>query len=188
MKEFGFNSLVISGLAVLLIACDGERENDPVGVSSELIKTAQTGLVENQILPSVAAFKSATDEFELLSNRLCSTTVDADKVAELQTGWKVLANSWAALEVFNFGPLNDNILYPKSILVNPFREKGENYTEKVRSSLRNKMTNDEEISVAVRDYTDSGILALEILSFETLENSPSTDLNDIASEYDDTTS
>ncbi|WP_319380444.1 imelysin family protein [Thiomicrorhabdus sp.] len=183
MKQQSLKWVGVAFVSTFLAACGGERTNDPIAVANEQILEAQTAITENQILPLVDDFKNDAQTFEQLSSEFCNTPVDEARLSALQDAWKQLILSWNALEIFNFGPLYDNILFPKSIVVNPFREKGVDYHGSVLGDLQAKLASSDEVTFQQREYYNYGLLALETLAFESLEASPSTDSAAIINEY-----
>ena len=138
--------------------------------------------MDTVILPSVANFKAEAGAFEQDIASVCSGTIDATGVNTLQQGWKDLATAWAALEPYNFGPLNDDVISPRYTFVNSYRIRGTDYSASVRTNLQNQMANNDAINFSSLNFNLVGLLALEVLSYETIETTPSTAAADLVAE------
>lgn len=166
--------------AAFVVGCSGERENDPVATSS--LDPTQKALVEDQILPSVEAFLTNAKAFEASTNSFCSAT-SSDKLVTVQAGWKQLSASWNSIELFTFGPINDDLFTPAIDFINSYRKRGTNYIETNRDFISNNMTSNDTINFDTLNFNKTGLLMLELLAFETSDDTHSTDNAAILAEY-----
>ncbi len=158
----------------LLSSCGGERENDVNFSIGNSIELAQAALVKDQILPGVVGFKDSATNFYTSANTFCNSPT-ATKLSSLQDNWKRLSISWQEIELFNFGPLNDDIFSPKIEFINSYRNRGIDYTGTVRAFIKRELAKTSAVNFANLNFNQGGLLALEILSFSTSDDSASTD-------------
>lgn len=170
---------------ILLSACTGERQNDPVPVTTESIDTAVEEVVDGQIIPLAQAFALQASQFQSDGTHFCGAP-DAARLATLQSSWRALNARWYGLAIFNFGPLNDDIVFPKYIFIDSLRLRGTNYTETVRTEISDLLaatTALDEAYFAGLTFQKVGLLALELLAFETASAEHASDSVNIVAEY-----
>lgn len=168
-----------------LVSCGGTRSNDEVIATADTLSIALNQIVNNTILPTVEGFAQTSARFNDTAVSFCSAP-DSNSLVDLQNSWRVLSTQWYKLEVYNFGPLNDDIIFPRINFIDPLRQRGINYTETVRTEISNGVTGSNELNLAffeTRDFNRVGILALELLAFETTDAEHSTNTEVVLAEY-----
>lgn len=167
-----------------LISC-GERSNDPVQANAGTLSVALEESVNNSLFPAVEGFSLKASQFNDQVSRFCTTT-NSSHLATLQQSWKSLSKQWYKLEVYNFGPLNDDIIFPKINFIDSLRQRGIDYTDTVRDEISNGISRTKvlnETFFANKDFNRVGLLPLELMVFETAAHSHSKLTQDIVAEY-----
>lgn len=164
----------------LLSACGGERENDAILVTEDNLAAALKAHVDQQLIPAVRLFATQAQQFEERASAFC-LGYDRKQLLELQQSWRALSAQWYRTGFYNFGPLNDDIIFPKYTFIDSMRLRGIDYTQSVRAEIVNLLTNTVELNSAYFNtltFQKVGLLALELLTFETAtgEHSNSVEL------------
>lgn len=174
--------------ASLLTACGGTRENDPVEASTDNLAIALQEAIDQSVIPAVNAFAAQTRTYRTAANSFCATPSQAN-LANLQEAWESTSEKWFALSNYNFGPVNDDLIFPKYTFIDSLRLRGTNYLETVRTEIANNMSGTATLDEAFFDgqtFQKVGLLALESASFETAASEHSQTPTDIIAEYSDT--
>ena len=162
-------SASIGVLALTLAACGGTRENDEAVLSQGSLDLAIQQLTDATI---VAGADRMATEVETLNSHITSfcNAPDAAGLSQLQGQWRTLAAAWQQLLPYNFGPLNDDLVFPPYQYIDSYRPRGRDYTETVRTEIDGWLDSDDTLNTeyfASRTFNRVGLLALEITLFET---------------------
>ncbi len=174
--------------SVLLLSACGERENDPVLVNDENLTTALTMVVDKQIIPTAASFVSLSRSLSSQVNQFCAAP-SSGQLTALQERWKELSLQWYKLANYNFGPLNDDIVFPRYTFIDSMRLRGTNYTETVRTEIASRLTDTSLLNEAYFSgltFQKVGLLVLELLIFETATGEHSKVAVNIVAEFQNT--
>lgn len=172
-------------MSFLMVGC-GERENDPVEASSDNLSLALEQAIEYSVIPAVEAMSAAAMSLSSAANTFCVNRNNANLIT-LQTRWKTVFVRWYALANYNFGPLNDDIIFPKINVIDSLRLRGTDYTATVRTEIANDLLNSVVLDVSYFDgktFQKVGLLALESLVFETVSSEHSKTATDIVAEFE----
>ncbi|MEL7372132.1 MAG: imelysin family protein, partial [Myxococcota bacterium] len=167
-------------LLVLPTACSSSEEpinNLPLALQS---------VVDGRIVPAVSSFVSETEAFATAADDLCATPDEPSLIA-LQNRWLSMARQWNRLAPYIFGPLDDDPIIPSFIFIESMRQRGVDYTNTVRTTRDSALNGAETLDEAFFNdlgFNRIGLLALEVLSFETSTSTPTASPNDIIDEYD----
>lgn len=187
------NTLTLSLFTILttflLTACDGDERTNQILVSSETAQNLNSTLkytVNQRILKSVTGFQNGIENFQDQADSFCATK-NQSNLSSLQNSWKTMAHAWNQLVIYNFGPLNDDIFdFGKKIYyVEPKRQRGADTTDKIRTEIDGKK-NSTEIKDSYFDGVNlnkSGLIALEVAIFETIDSAHSQQAQDIISDF-----
>lgn len=170
---------------LVLINCGGTRENDPVVASDSNLALAIEAAVDKKIVPTVEGFVVESNQLNATAGSFC-TVPDAESLTALQERWKSLSLQWYKLAIYNFGPLNDDQIFPKINFIDSLRLRGTNYLETVRTEVNDNMAGTHALDEAFFDqqsFQKVGLLALESLVFETAASEHSKISEDIIAEY-----
>lgn len=179
--------LLILNLCIILIsACDTKRKNDePVAGSADSLNLALSTVIEESITPDISAFKSETDTLLGTASTFCSDT-NQTNLENLQAQWKTLSLQWNKIVMYNIGPLNDDLIFPKMNSIESMRQRGTDYTGVVRGEIVARMGDTTLLNENYYDslsFTRVGMLALEVLIFEDSISNDNTDLSKIVADY-----
>ncbi len=181
--------LLISATAMLLstlTGCGGERANDEVSLNEGSLKKALELITTNTILPAVGQFSAQTQALADNADSFCAAP-DSNTLNAVQQQWKNTADAWYQLLPFNFGPLDDDLVFPTYQYIDSYRLRGTDYTETVRTNISSWLAGSEtldETFFAAQTFQKVGLLALEVALFET-SDTHSAEISDIVSEYTD---
>lgn len=177
--------LTLTLASSLISGCGGTRENDPVEASTENLSIALEEVIDQSVLPAVNAFASQTTLYSAAADTFCASPSETN-LAALQLAWKSTMESWFALANYNFGPLNDDLIFPKYTFIDSLRLRGTDYLETVRTEIATNMSGASELDQTFFDaqtFQKVGLLALESASFETAASEHSQLASDIVAEY-----
>ena len=186
MNKF-FRRLISITALLLLTACGGSRENDPPLVTEDSLNLALSEAVEQTILPAVDAFYAETQVFDSAATEFC-LAVDVAGLTVLQSHWRGLSESWFRLLPYNFGPLDDDIIFPPYSFIDSYRPRGRAYTETVREEIAAWVSGTMVLNTAfftAQSFNKVGLLAVETALFETID-AQSQSRADIVEEFQST--
>lgn len=179
-------ALVLCMISVSITACNTERKNDvPEAGSQEALDLALKDAVDTQIIPEFRAFKTEAENLNTRALAFCNS-MTSNNLAALQSQWETLSEQWSRAVIYNLGPLNDDLIFPKIIFIESMRQRGTDYTDTVRAEIDTALGGSLTLSRAYFDnltFTKTGMLALEVLIFESTIGTHSTDPADIMSDY-----
>lgn len=179
-------ALFISLCLVFLVNCDGERDNDPIESSAGSLSLTLEEAVDKTILPAVEEFSRQANQFNIDAGDFCQGPDDS-RLNTLQQGWKSLSAQWYKLAIYNFGPVNDDLIFPRITFIDSLRLRGTDYTNTVRTEIANNISADNALDEAFFDsltFQKVGLLALESLVFETTTSEHSNDSMEIVVDYE----
>lgn len=176
--------LVVLTIILSLFGC-GARENDPPLATNDNLAFALKQVVDNSVLPAVVAFEDASAGLQNQSEIFCGA-MNENNLTLLQQQWRNTYSAWFRLASYNFGPLNDDLVFPKYTFIDSYRLRGTNYTETVRNEISSNLASDETLDrgfFSAQSFQKVGLLALELTLFETASSEHSTVLANIVSEF-----
>ena len=190
---------LLSGISALLIACGGGGGGG--GGSSSPGDTGGSGdtdtfdesdiaalveeIVDNSIVPSALSFTAAAEALASQAEDFCVTPT-ASSLELVQDAWLNTQESWYHLASYNFGPLNADIVFPEFTFIDSLRLRGTNYLETVRGDVSELIAADSVLDSAFfasQTFQNTGLLAIEVLAFETNDDMHSTLVSDIVDEF-----
>ncbi|WP_430460127.1 imelysin family protein [Thalassolituus sp. LLYu03] len=176
--------IALPALALLLSACGGERLNDEAVLSEGALSKAVQELAENTIIPAVTGFTTEATNLDDAASAFCAD-ISSSNLQTLQAQWKTTSASWYRLLPFNFGPLDDDAVFPAYQYIDSYRLRGDNYLSSVRTVINQWLASSDTLDA---DFFNSltfnkvGLLAIEVAAFETA-GTQSSSAADIVSEY-----
>lgn len=176
---------IVFGFIALLANCGGERTNDPVVATTETLDFILTEVIDNSVVPAVENFYAQSVSLKTSSIAFCDQQTRTN-LETVQQEWRDTFSSWYRLSNYNFGPLNDNPVFPVYIFIDSLRLRGTDYTDTLQADISSNLTNDivlDEAYFSSLTFQRMGLLALELIAFETSSEIHSRDLNDILLEY-----
>lgn len=157
------------GVCLHLSACGGSRSNDAVVVSQPSLDAALQKIVDGNIIPAARRFSEASSSLASLAIPFCDAPTQQG-LEELQQQWRTTANTWYGLLPYNFGPLNNDVVFPNFMFVDSYRLRGTHYLATVRSDIAADIAADNVLNEAyfsAKNFQRVGLLALEVNLFET---------------------
>ncbi|MBX2811055.1 MAG: hypothetical protein KTR25_04575 [Myxococcales bacterium] len=168
------------------VACSGSEDTVPPEVGD--LQLALSYAVERWVVPSVRTFEGQADQYSEQAERFCNEPTEG-RLERLQDEWRNLSLAWNEMVLFNLGPLDDDLITPKIIRIESKRQRGRDYTETVREEVRRVVEGTFPLDTeyfAKLNFTKSGLLALELLSFDGGLTETSTDTTVLISGFQDT--
>lgn len=167
--RFGAYALAFT---LALAACgDGEETTDD---SAEL-QRALENTVDAVIVPTMRDFAAATQTLTDEIATFCGDPSEAG-LTGLQNQWRSMATAWNRAALYNLGPLDQDLIFPRVIFIESMRQRGTDYTSTVRDAIDAALADTATLDRSFFDdqlFTEGGILALEVLLFETaVDSSP----------------
>ncbi|HER35554.1 MAG: hypothetical protein JXJ30_01375 [Halothiobacillaceae bacterium] len=163
LRRLATAALIVSSLA--LAGCDKPA---PTPGTPEALNAALERAVDDAIVPSIEAFATQGRELDDAVESFCAAP-DAEALAAAQTQWRETATRWNRAVLYNFGPLNGDIFAPKIHYIESMRQRGIDYTTKVRHEIDRQLTAETPLDTAhfqALRQNQTGLLPLEILLFE----------------------
>lgn len=179
-----FFSLICLGGAIALTGC-GTRQNDPVQVDNESLTLALQQAIDYTVIAAVDDFQSKSIALQNQADTFCTGISGADLHA-LQDSWRDLYRQWFKLANYNFGPLNDDLVFAQYIYIDSLRLNGQNYLSTVRDAISADLASTDDLNESYFDsknFDKVGLLALESAIFETSTIEHSTLNSNILDEY-----
>ena len=175
---------IISALLLLLSSC-GTRQNDAVEISEANLEQAIQQAIDQTIIPASQDFAEQTVQMRNLAEEFC-IAFDIDSLSAAQNQWRKTSESWYRLANFNFGPLNDDVIFPTFTFIDALRLRGIDYLASVREDTIKNLESTQDLNssyFAGLTYQKVGLLPLEVALFETASDLPSRDLQAIVSDF-----
>ncbi|MBV1959578.1 MAG: hypothetical protein KUG53_02475 [Pseudomonadales bacterium] len=158
---------IISSL--LLLSCDGTRENDSPTLTEDSLSLALQDAIDLSVIPAVDTFHTRTLSLQQEAQQFCDTPtlVNLDSA---QQQWRSLSDAWFRLSLYRFGPLDDDVVFPPYTFIDSLRLRGTNYSNTVRSEISAWLAGSmilDTFFFSSQTFQKVGLLALESTLFET---------------------
>ena len=173
-------------LLLLLAGCvNKDIGTEPEDSFADELAIALEQAVDHSVLAAVEAFALEAAVLSDISEDYCGL-LNESNLSVLQQQWRSLFSQWYKLSIYNFGPLNDDIVFPPYTFIDSLRLRGSNYLETVRSDIAADITGVDTLDddyFAAKTFNKVGLLALESAIFETSTAEYSQAGADIIAEY-----
>ena len=163
---------------------DAAPPSTPTLTTSDLDQVLERS-VTDAVIPTVENFASEAKALDDAADSFCQSQTESELTA-LQQQWRDLFEQWYRLAIYNFGPLDDDILSPPYTFIDSLRLRGTNYTETVRNEISNDLASSTTLDdnyFARKTFQRVGLLALESVIFETASSEHSQTAAAIIAEY-----
>lgn len=177
--------LILYIIFIFLGSCGGERANDPVVATPQSLTVTLEQAIDFSVIRAVDNFYSESNLLSSEANEFCALQ-DEESLLTLQDRWKALMLSWYRLASYNFGPLNDDFVFPVYTFIDSLRLRGTDYTETLRLEIATNLSEThtlDEPFFSGRTFQRVGLLALELMIFETSSSAHSREQSEIVAEY-----
>ena len=192
MRKIQLTMLLLTTTA-MLVGCSvdsSQGEGAPIDPITPLnpaasLETAIEQAVDNAIVASVDDFALRTVSLDSAVDNFCASPDEAGLV-QIQENWRDTFSQWYRLSLYNFGPLQDDIVFPPYTFIDSLRLRGTDYIQTVRDEIASDISSNAALTdsyFAGKTFQRVGLLALESAAFETSTAENSALLDDIVSEY-----
>lgn len=164
--------IVATLLLPSLISCGGSRENEPVAATENTLQATLEATITTVVIPAVERFADESQALTTHAQNFCDLPTTAS-LANLQQQWKTATEAWYRLLPYNFGPLNDDPVFPTYIYIDALRLRGTDYTTTLREDISRNLAESFALNTEFFDnqpFQKVGLQALEILIFESADN------------------
>lgn len=171
-------------LTAALAACGGERQNDEAALTEGSLDKAVQEIAEQTILTAVNDFANEAEALNSAADTFCAAVSDSN-LSALQTQWQTTSAAWYRLLPFNFGPLDDDLVFPAYQYIDSYRLRGDDYTSTIRTAIADWLASADSLDddfFSALTFNKVGLPAIEIAAFET-SATHSTATADIVAEY-----
>lgn len=180
--------------ATLLTACYTDTSSTSTTPKTE-IDIAVAEIIDNTVTPALDSFLQETETLTNLTASFCALDNKLENdLTTLQAQWIATNNTWFKLSPYLFGPLTSKDFFTAEAFwyIDSYRQRGNNYIATVRTDILDMLAGSEPLDSSVfstKNFNKVGLLALEVLLFETSGSHPqplSQLTADITSEYQNT--
>ncbi|MEM1111022.1 MAG: imelysin family protein [Pseudomonadota bacterium] len=157
-------------------------EPDPIATLERALEQA----IDLAIVPAASGFLARSESLQSAAESFCETP-DSDALTVLQDQWRATFEQWYRQSLYNFGPMNDDIVFPTFTFIDSLRLRGTDYLETVRAEIASDINGTRELEqsyFANKTFQRVGLLALESAIFETSTADNSTTLTEVLAEYE----
>lgn len=167
-------TLIGAGLVTFLMAASGCQSTtekapvQPIEVSPQGLQKVVNHTADTVIIDNLKRWQADAIQLSDQSQNFCKS-VDHSGLEQLQASYKLLSSSWNQSVMFDFGPLRDNLFFPKVHFIESMRQRGRDYTKTIQSHLKKRMSDDKPLNDAYfkkLKFTLVGMSAIEIMLFE----------------------
>lgn len=172
------------GLAIVAAAAVGCGD-DSASNDGDLGRALESA-VDGRIIPAMNALAQEAGALNSDAESFCGQPSVAD-LAGMQADWGRLSLTWNRAMIYNLGPLDDDLIVPSILFIESMRQRGIDYTNTVRESIEEAISGAEPLTepfFADLGFNEVGMLALEVLLFESATSTPSASLDDIVAQYE----
>ena len=176
--------IVFPVLFSALVGC-GTRENDPAVLTVDDFAITIEQTVDHTIIAASENFTQQNLKMQDAIESFC-INFDAASLNNAQNQWRQLNEAWFSLANFNFGPLNDDLIFPAYTFIDSLRLRGTNYIATARTEIQQNLNENTPLSAAYfnqQTFQKIGLLALEVTLFESANESQSTEANTIIADF-----
>lgn len=159
---------------LLLTGCDKSLNNSEA-VASTAITVSEQGLqdvvnatVDQVILPDLKLWQQQSQQFYEASQNFCKAPNQAS-FQLLKNRYEELSYAWNRSIVFDFGPLRDNLFFPKIHFIESSRQRGTDYSNSIKTHIKQRLSDEIALDEAYFEklkFTLVGMPALEVLLYE----------------------
>lgn len=174
---------IVFVMAFALTACQSKPNSTsmPIEVSPEGLSQVVNHTLDSVIIVNVAQWQNRSMAFSNQTEAFCSAPSENELIA-LQHAFKQMAQAWNQTVMYDFGPLRDNLFFPKIHFIESMRQRGKDYSASIKTHINKRLNDQIALDALYFDklkFTLVGMSALELLVFTEMpafENSRQCDL------------
>ncbi len=162
----------VLALASMTSACqwsDTKKfEAPPIELSATGLQKVVNHTVDFTIIPNLNDWQSSANTMLNSSEKYCQNPT-LQGLKGLQGDYQALATAWNRSVMYDFGPLRDNLFFPKVHFVESMRQRGKDYSKSIKSNFKKRLNDDrvlDESYFKKLKFTLVGMTAIEILLFD----------------------
>lgn len=145
-----------------------KEKRQPIEVSPQGLQKVVNHTTDVVIIDNLQHWQEQAVQLSMQSQKFCQS-VSQPGLEQLQSSYKGVSTSWNQSLMFDFGPLRDNLFFPKVHFIESTRQRGKDYTKSIQSNFKKRMSDDKPLDESYfkkLKFTLVGMPALEILLFE----------------------
>lgn len=172
-------------LITFLSACVNRPDDDSLIASPENLSLALEQVIDNVVLVAVDDFFDSANDLNNSAGDFCTFPTE-ENLSTVQQQWRHIFEQWYRLSNYNFGPLDDDLVFPTYTFIDSLRLRGKDYTETIRTEISNDIASSDILDAdyfSRKTFNKVGLLALESSLFETASAEHSQIAADIVAEY-----
>ena len=161
-------------------------EQPPAQRPEATLESALLQSADTVIVPTVERFADRARQLVNAGSDFCAGPDEAS-LSDLQDVWRGVFAEWYRVSLYNFGPLNDDLVFPPFTFIDSLRLRGTDYLESVRGEIASDIADDRVLDdeyFGRKTFQFVGLLALESAIFETSTSDLSAAPADIVAEYE----
>jgi hypothetical protein len=161
---------IIFAITLMLSACYSDTTSEVSGGYTELDRAIEQ-VIDHTIIPTMDNMVVKSARLNTLAIQFCDTR-NTDNLLLLQDQWKATNQAWYRLLPFKFGPLETTDALSESAVsyIDSHRDRGNDYKTSIRTDITAMLAlTTEDLNATYfssKNFTITGLLALELLSFE----------------------
>jgi predicted lipoprotein len=136
----------------------------PVALDEQGRHALSVFTVKTVTLPTLQHWQAQTRQFAISAQQQCQA--GKPDIASLQTRLAKLYPAWYRAMLYDFGPLRDNLFFPRIHFVDSMRQRGKNYHDTIAETFDQALQGDRPLNKAYFDglkFTQVGLPAIEVL-------------------------
>lgn len=176
--------IAVVGVLIVLGCGSSEETQQVTAEESTRLALAVENSVESAIVPAVSSFVAEVESTLGRADAFCDE-LTSGSLTSLENQWRTMTETWNRMALYGLGPLNQDLIFPPINFIESMRERGTDYTGTVREAVDDALASDATLDAEFFDgllFTEVGLLALEVLIFETAEDDR-VDADAVLAEY-----
>ena len=160
---------IVFVMAFALTACQSKPNSTsmPIEVSPEGLSQVVNHTLDSVIIVNVAQWQNRSMAFSNQTEAFCSAPSENELIA-LQHAFKQMAQAWNQTVMYDFGPLRDNLFFPKIHFIESMRQRGKDYSASIQTHINQRLSDKTPLNSNYFDqlkFTLVGMTAIEQLVF-----------------------
>lgn len=158
--------------ALSLSACQSGPEKKASLKPVELGKKGLQSIIDTSankvVIPRIMQWQKSALLMQKSTMDFCQQP-NEDSLVTVQKDFKQLYLDWNGVMLFDFGPLRDNLFFPKIHFVESMRQKGRDYSYSIRDNIKRRLQDDKVLNQSYFNklkFNLVGMPAIEILLFD----------------------
>lgn len=167
LKCSGVLAFSLMGLSLSACSSQPSKALPAIEVSQQGLQKVVNYTLDSVVIESARQWQKSASQFQLESRQFCNQPSETKLVA-LQQSYRQLTLSWNQTLPFDFGPLRDNLFFPKVHFVDSMRQRGKDYSASIKAHFEKRLADTQTLDAQYFNklkFTLVGMPALEILLY-----------------------